>query len=479
MPSERRKFPRKKPDQLSYVNLENDNGGMLLDLSESGLGFHVVSPLDAPEGKLRFWFSVKSIDRIEATGQLIWSDEARKSGGVKFVGLPESALKQIRAWLAAPAAAQEIIDPTLLASPIAAEPTVSDPVSDFDARAEEVMQLAEAALGSISHSSTIPITEGADLREPELVAAATPAALGASGQSVGRSSSNRSRVRAASANSSGLMLTSAGIQQNPKLSNAVPTVTSRRYSMLFDEVESPDEDYYQPAAQFSAAPRQSQFGVVFGTLSVLLVIALGVYGYLYHDQVGSFLESLGARMSNPSGATSQPATVAAAPPAAAPNSAAPSGDFLPLTPATSAALTPAPNAPSSASTAAQASSPARSLNTQPTSGARLQSSSLANRPDISAPAPPVPDGSEELAAAHRILNVSGNHAETSRAVQLLWSAIEKGNLNAEVELANLYISGVGVQKNCTQARVLLESAARRDSADALRRLQDLRRLGCR
>jgi hypothetical protein len=275
------------------------------------------------------------------------------------------------------------------------------------------------------------------------------------------------------------MLTSAGIQQNPKLSRAAAAATPRRYSMLFDEVESPDEDFSESVAPFAVAPRQSQFGVVFGTLSVLLIIALGVYGYLYHDQVGSFLESLGARMSNPSGATSQPATVAAAPPASSPNATAPSGDSLPLTPAKSASLTPTPNAPASGSTSAQPLNSPRSHDTQPTSDARLQSSSLANHSDTSAGAPPVPDGSEELAAARRILNVSGNHVETNRAVQLLWSSVEKGNLTAEVELANLYISGVGVQKNCTQARILLQSAARRDSSDALHRLQDLRRLGCR
>jgi len=479
MPSERRKFPRKKPDQLSYVNLENDNGGMLLDLSESGLGFHVVSPLDSPYGKLRFWFSVKSIDRIEAYGELIWADETRKSGGVKFVDLPESALKQIRAWLAAPATAQEIIDPTLLAPPIAAEPAVSDPMSDFDTRAEEVIQLAEATFGTVSHNSSAPMTAEPDLLEPELVAAAAPVAAGASAHSVGRSSSNRGRFRATHSNSSGLMLTSAGIQRNPKLARAAAVATPRRYSMLFDEVESPELDFSESVAPFSVAPRQSQFGVVFGTLSVLLIIALGVYGYLYHDQVGAFLESLGARMSNPSGATSQPATVAAAPPASSPNATAPSRDSLPLTPATSASLTPTPNAPASGSTSAQLLNSPRSHNAQPTSDARLQSSSLANRADAAAGAPPVPDGSEELAAARRILNVSGNHAETNRAVQLLWSSVEKGNLTAEVELANLYISGVGVQKNCTQARILLQSAARRDSSDALRRLQDLRRLGCR
>jgi len=46
MPRERRKSPRKKPEQLSYINLENDNGGMLLNLSEQGVPFHAVSPID-------------------------------------------------------------------------------------------------------------------------------------------------------------------------------------------------------------------------------------------------------------------------------------------------------------------------------------------------------------------------------------------------------------------------------------------------
>jgi hypothetical protein len=56
----------------------------------------------------------------------------------------------------------------------------------------------------------------------------------------------------------------------------------------------------------------------------------------------------------------------------------------------------------------------------------------------------------------------------------LWSEVGAGNTKAEVELAQLYLEGDGVTKNCEQARVLLRAAAKKGNAEAL---QQYRRLG--
>jgi TPR repeat protein len=60
----------------------------------------------------------------------------------------------------------------------------------------------------------------------------------------------------------------------------------------------------------------------------------------------------------------------------------------------------------------------------------------------------------------------------------LWSAVEKGNTAAEIDLAELFRTGRGVAKNCDQARILLSAAARKGSAEARKRAESLQRQGC-
>src|ERR1019366_8729442 len=95
---ERRHYARVKLEHLAYISLQSGNGGIVLDVSESGLGFHAAAPMEA--GKLiRFRLSVKPVDQLEATGELTWNDERRKSGGLRFITLPDELQEQIRIWL--------------------------------------------------------------------------------------------------------------------------------------------------------------------------------------------------------------------------------------------------------------------------------------------------------------------------------------------------------------------------------------------
>jgi hypothetical protein len=56
-------------------------------------------------------------------------------------------------------------------------------------------------------------------------------------------------------------------------------------------------------------------------------------------------------------------------------------------------------------------------------------------------------GEDDVARAQSYLREGSSVDQKARAVQLLWRATEKGNVNAELELADLYTRGVGVQKN--------------------------------
>jgi hypothetical protein len=106
---------------------------------------------------------------------------------------------------------------------------------------------------------------------------------------------------------------------------------------------------------------------------------------------------------------------------------------------------------------------------------------------VAAPSPgnstlsPIPAGAgrEELAVAQRYLN--GSHGEprnSAEAVKWLWKSIAKQNSEATLMLADLYLKGDGVSKNCDQARVLLDSAARQGMAGAGERLRNLQAFGC-
>ena len=89
------------------------------------------------------------------------------------------------------------------------------------------------------------------------------------------------------------------------------------------------------------------------------------------------------------------------------------------------------------------------------------------------------NGEIELAQARRYLQVAGTE-DSAVAAQLLWVAIGKGNSQAEVELADLYLRGQGaVKKNCERARILLMAAHSNHSVEAGEWLAYLRDHGCR
>ena len=92
---------------------------------------------------------------------------------------------------------------------------------------------------------------------------------------------------------------------------------------------------------------------------------------------------------------------------------------------------------------------------------------------------PSSGGVEELAMAERYLNGSvGQGRNSSEAAPWLWKSIAKHNGQAMMLLADLYLRGDGVSKNCEQGRVLLDSAARRGIPGAGDRLRNLQAFGC-
>ena len=133
---ERRDSARKSPEQLGYISLPADNGGIVLDLSEGGLCFHSVAPI--VEGKsIHFRFTVNTITRIEAVGELAWKDETGRTGGLKFTQISDEIRQLIREWSGEPKmGVAEVVapEPVVKTKPIPApEPVLEstpEPVPD-------------------------------------------------------------------------------------------------------------------------------------------------------------------------------------------------------------------------------------------------------------------------------------------------------------------------------------------------------------
>jgi TPR repeat protein len=89
------------------------------------------------------------------------------------------------------------------------------------------------------------------------------------------------------------------------------------------------------------------------------------------------------------------------------------------------------------------------------------------------------NGSEELELALSYLNgIGGKTSNSGEAVKWLWKAVAKQNAEATELLADLYLKGEEVPRNCEQARLLLDAAARRGVKEAAERLRHLQDSGC-
>ena len=97
--SERRRFPRRRVESLVYVSLDQGNGGILLDISEGGFRLQGAHPLMSDQvSRLQFRLP-QTLRPLEASGEIVWTDDSGKMGGVRFVGSTEGRDEQIKEWV--------------------------------------------------------------------------------------------------------------------------------------------------------------------------------------------------------------------------------------------------------------------------------------------------------------------------------------------------------------------------------------------
>ena len=86
---------------MAYVELGQDNGGILLNLSEGGFAVQSALALTSHEFP-EFRFQVPAFHGwLKASGRVVWMSESKKEAGIEFTDLPEEARREIHKWVAA------------------------------------------------------------------------------------------------------------------------------------------------------------------------------------------------------------------------------------------------------------------------------------------------------------------------------------------------------------------------------------------
>lgn len=150
--SDRRAHPRQRIRSLAYVHLGESNGGIVLNISEGGIGVQAAEALDADESPLTMRIEIpRSRKRLEVRGEIVWVGESRKEAGLRFVDLSEDALRRIRAWMVreespgtTPEESEEKVEAPVVQGVEARAETVAT-AQDFSDRGERVAEAEEFA----------------------------------------------------------------------------------------------------------------------------------------------------------------------------------------------------------------------------------------------------------------------------------------------------------------------------------------------
>ena len=96
---EKRRSPREYAKSLVYVELGDNNGGIALNFSETGISVQAANAVSEETiPVIRFQLPHSHL-WIQAAGRVVWTSESQTLVAIEFAGLSEKSLEQIRQWL--------------------------------------------------------------------------------------------------------------------------------------------------------------------------------------------------------------------------------------------------------------------------------------------------------------------------------------------------------------------------------------------
>jgi hypothetical protein len=377
MNSERRSIHRERPADLCYIQFEPEGGGIVLDASERGLAFQAATAVRLP-GQVRLSISPNPKQLIGLTAEIVWMDQTKRSGGLRFVELTEDTRNQICRWLTKTGETETPdIEPVLpgLLSRVPGEDTdsCSDPRYSKPGPLEPTVPLRD----------TLPANKDVD---------------------------------------------------SPSAPRSFGFGTKALWPEPFSE---------ERQAAFSRA--RLLRGVATGFLVLVFVSVPVLFSQDFRSGLGDFLIHIGVKLKSKTHSS-----LDASSSSPVPDSSLDSGG-KPSVPKPKLDTPPETQNPADATAAAETN--------QRTADPREPSLTPRQTP-------------QRFVDEHS----RGGRSATARQ---LWSALGAGDSSAEVPLAELYLKGDGVPKNCEQAAVLLRAASKNGNVEAREKLKKLRNNGCR
>jgi PilZ domain/Gram-negative bacterial TonB protein C-terminal len=105
---DRRAYPRTNSPLLTYLDLGDGNGGIVLNISEGGLAITAAGTLLQDYfPNIRFQLP-KIPGWIETSGRVVWTSESKKGAGIYFQGITEVDRERIRHWISSKDSGTEV-----------------------------------------------------------------------------------------------------------------------------------------------------------------------------------------------------------------------------------------------------------------------------------------------------------------------------------------------------------------------------------
>ncbi len=163
--TERRVHARRNVSSGVSVRLEPSNVGFLADASEGGVSLSAGMPLVLHQS-LRMNFQLEDGSSIDAAGEVVWVNDSRHSGGLRFVEIEAGSHERIRAWVAAlPPAIEDVEE----------EAPVMERLSETAAPISQEQGLPEHPAATRSGMPEAGVAGTSALRWPSAISPAGPA----------------------------------------------------------------------------------------------------------------------------------------------------------------------------------------------------------------------------------------------------------------------------------------------------------------
>jgi hypothetical protein len=442
--TEKRRLERARTDQLLYVELGTGNGGILLNVSEEGCGVLAIAPMW--DAKPHFTFAIGGGRQIQGDAQVAWVDKSKKMGGLRFVDPSPAFREQIRAWLTDPKI-PEVAQPELEPSP------ETDILAPVDASIESPARQRRKQLREEARAKLEFVQQLADNRKAGAPSETQPDKHFQFGEVT---SALASRLQNTLENAS---------PPEPNQGSGLHALT---YAWPSEPINRPPLVREKAHARHHHADRSLLKGVA----AIAIGTAVAALAVAFHQQAGQTLMRQGTSLAGKQQEI-----------AATGNRNGGAGAVRPAP----AEASPAPAQVKQALTSNTAERNAEPLDT---AGDKSTDATTEAREQAVVPSQPKPQSKEELltlpppvpqkptTVSQQIARENKESHATAEQVQALWSEVEAGDASAEVALGELYARGNGVPKSCAQARMLLNSAAKKGSDQAKQKLDQLADAGC-